>query len=48
VTVTLDRYGHLFEGLDERIAEGLDAMWRETLAACPRPGRGLEVVPLTR
>jgi len=38
VTVTLDRYGHLFEGLDERIAEGLDAMWRETLAACLRPG----------
>lgn len=48
VVVTLDRYGHLFEGLDERIAEGLDITWRETLAACPRPGRGLEVVPMTR
>lgn len=46
VMVTLDRYGHLFEGLDERIAEGLDSMWRETLAASPRPGRGLAVLPL--
>jgi hypothetical protein len=46
VMVTLDRYGHFFEGLDERIAEGLDSMWRETLAASPRPGRGLAVVPL--
>lgn len=48
VTVTLDRYGHLFEGLDERIAERLDAMWRDALAASPRPGRGLEVLPLAR
>lgn len=46
VPVTLHRYGHLFGGLDERIAEGLDTMWRNALAACPRPGRGLEVVPL--
>ncbi|MGI8810783.1 MAG: hypothetical protein ACR2KK_23660 [Acidimicrobiales bacterium] len=38
----------LFEGLDERIAERLDAMWRETLAACPRPGCGPEVVPMAR
>lgn len=48
VTVTLDRYGHLFEGLDERIADGLDNTWREALAASPRPGRGPEVVPLAR
>ena len=48
VTVTLDQAATLFEGLDERIAQGLDAMWRQTFAACPRPGRGLEVVPLTR
>ncbi len=27
VTVTLDRYGHLFPHLDERIADGLDAAW---------------------
>ncbi len=46
--VTLDRYGHLFEGLDERMAQGLDAMWRENVAASRRPGRGLEVVPLAR
>jgi len=32
VTVTLDRYGHLFDGLDERIADGLD----EVLAASYR------------
>ncbi|HEV3401966.1 MAG TPA: site-specific integrase, partial [Acidimicrobiales bacterium] len=48
VGITLDRYGHLFEGLDERIADGLDATWREALAASPRPGRGPEVVPLAR
>ena len=48
VMVTLDRYRHLFEGLDERMAQGLDAMWRENLVASRRPGRGLEVVPLAR
>src|SRR3954467_2346645 len=46
VMVTLDRYGHLFEGLDERIAEGLDAVYRETELILPRPARGLAVVPL--
>lgn len=48
VGITLDRYGHLFEGLDERIADGLDATWRETLAASSRPGRGHEVIALAR
>ena len=48
VVVTLDRYAHLFDGLDERIADGLDATWREALAAWPRPGRGPEVVSLAR
>jgi len=48
VVVTLDRYGHLFEGLDERIADGLDATYLEALAASPRPERGLEVVGITR
>ena len=28
ITVTLDRYGHLFPGLDERLAERLDEMAR--------------------
>src|SRR3954465_11882553 len=48
IQVTLDRYGHLFPGLDERIAEGLDAIYRENLAASPRPERGMEVVDLAR
>jgi integrase len=30
VTVTLDRYGHLYEGLDGTIAEGLDALLRDS------------------
>jgi len=28
VTVTLDRYGHLYDGLDQRIADGLDGVLR--------------------
>ncbi len=44
VMVTLDRYGHLFDGLDERIAEGLEIMWHDAVAASPRPGRGLDTV----
>jgi hypothetical protein len=28
VTVTLDRYGHLYDGLDERIADGHDGALR--------------------
>ena len=28
VTVTLDRYGHLYEGLDGHIADGLDELLR--------------------
>jgi integrase len=32
ITVTLDRQGHLFPALDERIADGLETVFRETLA----------------
>ncbi|MBV8980398.1 MAG: site-specific integrase [Acidimicrobiia bacterium] len=48
IQVTLDRYGHLFPGLDERIADGLDEVYRQSLAASPRPERGLAVVELAR
>ena len=41
VQVTLDRYGHLFPGLDERIADGLDALYRQTNADYSRTNRGL-------
>jgi hypothetical protein len=30
VTVTLDRYGHLYDGLDGQIAEGLDELLRDS------------------
>ncbi len=48
VGITLDRYGHLFEGLDERIADGLESTYRDALAASPRPVRGPKVVALPR
>ena len=47
ITVTLDRYGHLFPGIDERIADGLDDVLRGALAVTPRSGRGHEVVELS-
>jgi len=46
IQVTLDRYGHLFPALDERVADGLDVMLQQSLAASSRPGEGLEVVEL--
>ena len=44
ITVTLDRYGHLFPGLDERIADGLDDTLRHSLPVTPRSERGQAVV----
>jgi integrase len=39
IQVTLDTYGHLFEGLDEAAADRLDAAFPRTLAHSPRtPG----------
>jgi integrase len=37
ITVTLDRYGGLFPHLDAALAEALDGVLRESLAASPRP-----------
>lgn len=36
ITITLDRYGHLFPALGRQVAEGLDRVYRESIAA-PRP-----------
>jgi len=36
VTVTLDRYGHLYEGLDGRIADGLDQLLRASRGSHPQ------------
>ena len=33
ITVTLDRYGHLFPELDEAIAVAFDQRWTEARAA---------------
>ena len=45
VMVTLDRYGHLFEGLDERIADGLDDVYRNACALVMWSQCGPGVVP---
>jgi len=37
ITVTLDRYGGLFPSLDVAIADGLDEVLRDSLAASSRP-----------
>jgi integrase len=46
ITVTLDRYGHLFPSLDERLVDGLERSYREASSRDSRPVRGLEVVSL--
>lgn len=48
IKVTLDTYGHLFEGLDEAAAERLDAVFlRLSLspARTPNTNQALELVP---
>ena len=48
VTVTLDRYGHLYQGLDGALADGLDAILRNSrglAAACDPPERPSEIAP---
>jgi len=47
ITVTLDRYGHRFPRLEEAIAERLDGVLRESLAAPVRP-EAASVVRLRR
>ena len=44
VTVSIDRYGHLFPSLDEQLTEGLDETWAQNLAANPRPRGALAVL----
>ncbi len=46
IVTTLDRYGHLFDGLDEQIAEGLDSVWRDARADSVRTGGSLSVTEL--
>jgi integrase len=46
ITVTMDRYGHLFPSDMEALAKALDATRGRTLAAQPRPSRGPRVVDL--
>jgi hypothetical protein len=47
ITVTLDRYGHLFPDDMDRLADGLEKTYRDSLAAQPRPRHGPEVVELS-
>jgi len=44
VAMTLDRYGHLMEGLDTEIASQLEAL-RDRLPKAPRTIRGLKMEP---
>jgi integrase len=44
ITVTLDRYGHLFPNALDDVARGLDA---QRAAAYPRPGKSETVIDLT-
>jgi integrase len=46
VTVTLDRYGHLFPSLDETLVDGLERTYREAISKSSRPNDGPEVVEL--
>jgi integrase len=47
VTVTLDRYGHLYDGLDAQVADSLDDVLRTsrglTAASSPSPGEPLRL-----
>lgn len=45
IQVTLDTYGHPFEGLDEAAAERLNAIFLRTLDRKGPPGRGLYATP---
>jgi site-specific recombinase XerC len=49
ITVTMDTYGHLFPSQMEELATRLDhsrEVALKNLAASPRPGRGLAILPL--
>jgi integrase len=38
ITTTLDRYGHLFPDDMDRLADALDAAYRDSMTAYTRPG----------
>ena len=40
IRLTLDTYGHLLPGLDERLCDDLEEAHFEALAACTRPANG--------
>ncbi len=42
ITVTLDRYGHLFPENMEHLAQGLEATYQRAVAASPRPEQTLD------
>jgi integrase len=42
ITITLDRYGHLFPALGRQVADGLDRVYRQSLAA-PIPSPPVEL-----
>jgi integrase len=44
IAVTFDRYGHLFPDELDRLAEEMDAVFRESSAASVRPARGLGTI----
>jgi integrase len=46
IKITLDTYGHLFDGLDEAAADRLDETWRASLADAPLTRRQSEVIEL--
>jgi len=45
VTVSLDRYGHLFPSLDDQLTEGLDRTWADSQVPYPSPERSIVELP---
>jgi integrase len=43
ITVTMDRYGHLFPALEAELAEGLDRAWHERVVSEPCHGAVIEL-----
>jgi integrase len=46
ITVTLDRYGHLFPSLDEALTEGLEGTYRAALAEFSRSSAPSEALSI--
>jgi hypothetical protein len=47
IAITMDRYGHLFEGHSERVAEMLDATYQAVAGIVCDP-RAIEPIPRRR